>query len=367
MDESIARLLGILLPRMKAILAISLVAAAFVGVKLYFFTPRAYVSTAIIAPDVMRDLTSIDLVQLRGTNGDRLSLPFAQLKILAGSLDVKRGIIKQIDLIGKWKCEDENECLEKLRDVYSVKEIRNVGLEMQAQTLDPDLSQSIVDVGIAETNSYFKNITRARAEEDIKQIKDWINDVTQALQVVSSEYIRFASANNIAGLESQHAAGSSLLGTIKSKIVDAESELARRGEELGEENRQLLPIKESLKQLRTTLDNLQQGTDKDDIFPVLIDYEYLSLKAQDYQQQMSLLRSRAELFDKQLAAAQIQTQREARSIMVLDKPFVEPAGRGTVKFTILTFMAVFFVASVSVIMKEYWKSLRRLIHTTGKT
>jgi len=67
------------------------------------------------------------------------------------------------------------------------------------------------------------------------------------------------------------------------------------------------------------------------------------------------------LFNKQLAAAQIEAQKQARSIMILDEPFVEPASKGTVKFSVLTFIGVFFFACLFIVMKEYWKTLREYV------
>jgi len=344
---------------------VSCLAAAVVGIYLFFFTPRQYVCTAVIAPDVMRDLTSIDLVQLKSADTETLSLPFAsqlsQIKTLAESSQVKRGIIKKNGLMARWGCEDERECLNKLGDVYTVREIRQVGLEIKAETPDPDLSAKLVNSGIEETNGFFKNIMQKRAEESILQIKKWIADVTQTIQATSSEYIQYASQNNITDLSSQLTAGTALLGKLKQDILTAENELTRKQLEMGEGNVQLIPLQKTLEAMRESLQKLLEGKDKDGVFPALSDYENLKFKVDDYQQQLAMLRSRAELFNKQLATAQIETQKQARSIMVLDEPFVEPAGKGTVKFSILTFIGFFFFACMFIVMKEYWKTLREYV------
>ena len=100
------------------------------------------------------------------------------------------------------------------------------------------------------------------------------------------------------------------------------------------------------------------GTDPDDIYPPLSDYESLKQTIQGYQQQLSLLRNRLELFNKQLATAQIEMQKQPSSIMVLDEPLVEPAGKGTVKFSILAFIGIFFFACIALVMYEYWNVIK---------
>ncbi|MFB3785827.1 MAG: hypothetical protein ACE15F_05600 [bacterium] len=366
-DETMIRLLTILLPRMKTVFLVSCLAAAAVGGYLFLLTPREYVCKAVIAPDVMRDLTSIDLIQLKSADTETLSLPFAsqlsQIRTLAESSQVKRGILEKADLLNRWECQDERECLDKLGAVYIVREIRQVGLEIQAVTPDPNLSTLIVDSSIKETNGYFKNMMKTRAEESILQIKKWIDDVTQAIQATSSDYIHFASQNNITDLENQFTAGTALLGKLKQDILTAENELTRKREEFGEENVQLIPLQKTLEAMRESLQKLLEGKDKDGVFPALSDYENLKFKVDDYQQQLAMLRSRAELFNKQLAAAQIEAQKQARSIMILDEPFVEPASKGTVKFSILTFIGAFLFTGFFLVMKEYWKSLREFIKT----
>jgi len=363
-DESLVRLVSILMPRMRSIILVSCLAAAVVGAYL-FFSPRLYVCTAVIAPDVMRDLTSIDLVQLKSADTETLSLPFAsqlsQIKTLAESSQVKRGIINKNNLLTRWECVDERDCLKKLNNVYSVREIRQVGLELKAETPDPTLSEVIVNAGIDETNGYFKDLMRKRAEESVLQIKKWIDDVTKAIQVISSEYIQFASRNNITDLGNQFTAGTALLGKLKQDILTAENELIRKRQELGEGNVQLIPLQKTLETMRESLQRLLEGKDEDGVFPALSDYENLKFKVDDYQQQLAMLRSRAELFNKQLAAAQIEAQKQARSIMILDEPFVEPASKGTVKFSVLTFIGVFFFACLFIVMKEYWKTLREYV------
>ena len=117
-DESLVRLVSILMPRMRSIILVSCLAAAVVGAYL-LFSPRLYVCTAVIAPDVMRDLTSIDLVQLKSADTETLSLPFAsqlsQIKTLAESSQVKRGIINKNNLLTRWECVDERDCLPIIR------------------------------------------------------------------------------------------------------------------------------------------------------------------------------------------------------------------------------------------------------------
>lgn len=365
-DESIARLLGILLPRMKLIVAVSVLAAAVVGMKLFFFTPRAYVASATIAPDVMPDLTSLDIIQMKSGEGQEIRLPFdsqiAQIRTLANSSQVKRAIIDKVGLMDKWECAELRDCLKKLNSVYSVKDIRQVGLEIEAETIEPDLSLQIVNTAIEETNKYLKDLMETRAERAVQQIQDWINDVTQTIEAVSSESIRFASQNNITSLEAQYQAGTSLLGSIKQDIVQAETELTKQKQGLGDRHPDLIPLQVALKESRETLQELLYGGDSDQLYPPLSEYEPLRIRMEDYRQRLSLLRSRLELFNKQLAAARIESQKQSQSVMVLDEPAVEPAARGTVKFSILTFMAVFFIACVWVVMREYWRSLRKLIY-----
>jgi len=366
-DESIVRLLRILLPRMKAILAVSCLAAALVGTKIFFLSPRHYVCTAVIAPDVMPDLTSFDFVQLKTADTQEFQLPFAsqigQIKTLVDSSQVGLGIIRRNGLVQEWGCKDEQECLRKLKNAYKIREIRQIGLEIKAQTTDPVLSLNIVNTAVEETNSYLKGLLEKRVQDDLQHISQWIDDVTQAIQNLSSESIRFASENNVGDLEAQFTAGASLLASIKQDIVKAEAELAKKEQELGNKHPELLPMRESLRRLRNTLQDLLYGSDSDGLFPPLKDYEQLRLKMEDYQQQLNLLRSRADLFNKQLAAAQVQLQKQVRSVMLLDEPFVEPASKGTVKYSILTLMGVFFFASVFVLTREYWRILRQMIYS----
>ncbi|MBN2325909.1 MAG: hypothetical protein JXR73_02055 [Candidatus Omnitrophica bacterium] len=368
-DESLVRLLSILIPRMKWILLISFLGAAAVGVKLFLFTPRQYVCSAVIAPDVMRDLNSFDLVQLKSVDSDIVQLPFAsqlsQLKTLADSSQVKNEIVRENQLMALWECQDSLDCFKKLQDIYSVREVRNVGLELKAQYDDRDITQRIVQSAIDQTNKFFEDSMKAKAERSIQDIHKWINDVTGEIEAISSELIRFASNNNITDLESQFASGNMLIGTIKQSIIMKESELADLMQQYGDDSRELLPIKGTIKDLRSKLTDLLEGTEEDGVYPPLSKYEQLRLKVRDYQDKLQMLRSRAELFNKQLAAAQIESQKQSRTLMILDEPFIEPAAKGTVKFSVLAFIGLFFFGCIFVVMKEYWKTLREAMAQSG--
>lgn len=365
-DESLIRLLNILLPRMKYVVLFSLLAAFLVGFKIFFFNPRVYSCSAIIAPDVMPDLTSVDLVKMTADSGASI-VPIAnqlsQLRALASSSQVKRNIIQHLGLMKVWDCRDELDCINKLNGVYEVQEVRQVGIKVAAQSVDPDLSYDVVNVGIDETNSFFKDLMQKRAQESMTQIQSWINGVTKEIELVSSEYINFASTHNITDIESQFSAGNALLGSIKQSIVNKESELTQLQQEYGEGTRELMPLQESLRELRETMRALIEGTDEDSIYPALSRYEYLRMRIQDYQQKIDLLRNRLDLFNRQLATAQIESQKQARSVMVLDEPVVTPVGKGTVKFTVLTFIAVFFFACIFILMLEYWRTIRGLVYS----
>ncbi|MGC9326202.1 MAG: hypothetical protein ACP5I1_01080 [Candidatus Hinthialibacter sp.] len=361
-DESLVRLLSILMPRMKWILLVSFLGAAAVGVKLFLFTPRQYVCSAVIAPDVMRDLNSFDLVQLKSIDSDIIELPFAsqlsQLKTLAESSQVKNEIIHENQLMDLWGCKESLDCFKKLQNVYSVREVRNVGLELEAQYEEQDIAQKIIQSAIDQTNKFFQKTMKAKADRSIQDIHKWINDVTREIEAVSSELIEFASNNNITDLESQFDSGITLIGAIKQNIVLKEAELADLMQQYGNDSRQLLPIKGAIEDLRSKLTALLEGTEEDNVYPPLSKYEQLRLKVRDYQDTLQMLRSRAELFNKQLAAAQIESQRQSRTLMILDEPFTEPASKGTVKFSVLAFIGLFFFGCIFVVMKEYWKMLR---------
>lgn len=361
-DESLVHLLGILLPRMKLIVQISGAVALIVAFYL-FLSPRQYVCKAVIAPDVIKDPTSIDLVQLSRGDAEPIELPFtsqlSQLKTLADSSQVKRAIIQENGLNQVWNCSDDQNCIDKLKDHYTVREIRQVGLELEAKTEDPKLSETIIHSATKHTNLYFENIIKERARKSINDIKRWIHDVTQSIQEISNEFIQFASSHNITDIESQFAAGNNLLGVIKQQIVIKEAQLAEESEKYDADSKHLLPIKNSLTDLRKKLEELLKGGGENNIYPPLSDYESLRQKVLDYQDQLNLLRNRAELFNKSLAAAQIESQRQARSVMVLDEPYVTPASKGIVKFFILTFVGVFFLACIFFILKEYWNTIRQ--------
>jgi uncharacterized coiled-coil protein SlyX len=359
-DESIVRLLSILLPRMKWVIGISLLAAVLVGGYLFFLTPRMYVCSATIAPDVMKDFTSIDLLRMTSTDSDSIPIisQLSQLKTLVESTQVKREIIEDYNLDQLWGCETSNACLKRLSGVYSTKELRNVGLELEAKATDPDLSLTVVNAVIETTNSYYSDIMQKKAESSIQQLQGWINSVTNEINLISSEYIRFASEHNITDLESQFRSGTQLLGELKASLVNKEVQLREKLEELTESSVEILTLKASIEELKDKISRLVNGTDPDDIYPPLSDYESLKQTIQGYQQQLSLLRNRLELFNKQVATAQIEMQKQPSSIMVLDEPLVEPAGKGTVKFSILAFIGIFFFACIALVMYEYWNVIK---------
>ena len=364
-DESLIRLMNILIPRMKWIILISVIASLFVGMRLFFFTPRQYVCSAVIAPDVMRDLNSFDLVQLTSVDSDTIQLPYAsqlsQLKTLAESSQVKLGIIQENDLMRTFQCNNTRDCLNKLKSIYSVNEIRNVGLKLTAKYINEEIPLSILDSAIDQTNKFFKDAMIAKAVQSVSDIHKWINDVNKSIEDVASEYIDYASNNNITDLESQFSSGIALIGTIKQQIVMKEAQLAELMQQYGDDSTELLPIKGTIDEFRLTLKKLLTGKEEDNVFPALSNYESLRIKVRDYQDKLQMLRNRADLFNKQLAAAQIESQKQSRSLMILDEPFIEPAPRGTVKFSILTFIGVFFFACILFIMNEYWKTLKDLM------
>ena len=369
-DESLIRLLSILIPRLKWILLVSFLASLYVGIKLFFFTPRAHVCTAIVAPDVMRDLNSFDLVQLTSVDSDLMQLPFSsqlsQLKTLANSSQVKKRIIEENHLMEEWDCKNSRDCLIKLKEIYSVSEIRNVGLQLKAQYLHEETTQNIVQSAIDQTNKFYESSIIAKATKSIEDIHKWIDDVSSEIKLISDEYIRFASDNNITDLESQFSSGISLIGTIKGNKVNEESKLAELKEQYGEDSTELLPIKAKINQYQSILKDLLEGTEKDEVYPALANYESLKLKVREYQDRLQMLRSRAELFNKQLAAAQIESQKQIRSLMILDQPDIVPAAKGTVKFTLLTFIGIFFFMCIFFVMKEYWKTLKEFMNNAGK-
>lgn len=361
-DESLVRLVSILAPRIKGILAGAFMAAACVGGYLYLLVPAKFECKAVIAPDVFRDMTAMDLVQMKSDQSEFSSLPFpsqlSQLKTLASSTQVKRGIIEANGLMERWECEDTRDCLRRLSGVYSVREVRNVGLELSASLEEEDLCHALVESAIQATNEQFMAYKRAEAEKSIKVIRGWIADVTQAIQATSEAYIRFASENNITDLEQQFNAGTSLLGILKQNIVLKEAEFAEMKERFGERSVEIIPINASLKEMRGKLDQLRRGTEEDQLFPPLEDIESLRLKVQDYQDRLNVLRNRAELFNKQLAAALLEAERQSSSIMVLDEPLAELSSKGTVKFSALAFVGVFFLGCVAAVIAEYIKVLR---------
>ncbi len=369
-DESLVRLMGILIPKMKLIFFLSFLAALFVGLKLYVFTPRTYVCKAVIAPDIMRDLSTFDLVQLKSVNSDLSQLPFAsqlsQLQRLAESTQVKNGILYDnengLRLSEVFDCEDRRDCMKKLNNIYSVREIRNVGLELSAEHTDEELAEAIIQESVEKTDNFFQKAMQAKAKKSIEEIRQWIHDVTQEIQAVSKAYIEFASNHNITDLESQFSSGISLISKIKGNIVEQESKLAELEQRYGENAAELLPIKGTIQEYRRKLTDLLRGTEEDEVFPALSNYDELRLKIQDYQDQLQMLRNRAELFNKQLAAAQIEAQKQIRTIMILDEPFTEPASKGTIKFSLLTFIGAFFLLCIFFVMKEYWNMLREALY-----
>jgi hypothetical protein len=360
-DESLVRLLNILIPRIKYIVAISLLLAFLVGSKIFLFNTRLYSCSAIVAPDVMPDFTSVDIVSM-STDSGASAVPIAnqlsQLNALVKSSQVQKGIIQKVGLMELWKCEDEFECRSRLNGAFNSKEVRQVGIEISAKSPDPDLCLQIVNVGIYEANSYFKNLMQSRAKESIALIQSWINDVTEQIELISSEYIDFASNKNITDIESQFAAGNALLGSIKQNIVLKETELTQLKQTFGQGTHEIVPLEEALVELRDALKALVEGRDKDAIYPALSKYEYLRMKVQEYQRRLLLLQNQLELFNKQLATAKIESQKLARSIMILDEPLIEAVGRGTVKFTMLTFIGVFFLGCIFVVLREYWYTIR---------
>ncbi len=361
-DESLIHLFRILLPRMKWIISVSCVAAFSVALYLYL-SPRTYECTTVVAPDVMRDFSSVDLVQLRAGE-ESSSMPFAsqlsQLQTLATSSQVKKNIIEDLGLRSKWECETIRDCIDRLDGIYSVREIRNVGLELSAQHENNELTLELVEKATELTNQYFENYMKSKAEKSIKQISSWIHDVTREIQKISNEYIQFASEHNITDLQTQYSSGSSLLSTIKENIVLKEAERAEMLEMHDENSKELKPIDASLKRLRETLDQLMNGTETDGVYPPLSEFERLKLKSEEYKNHLNTLQNRAELFSKSLAAAQIESQKQSTSIMVLDEPYVEPVGQGTIKFAVLTAIGMFFFLCVAIILKEYFLNLYQM-------
>lgn len=366
-DESLVRLLQILLPRMKWIILLSCLVAFGVGAKIYT-APREYTCSATIAPDLVRDMNSFDLIEMKTVDDEMIKLPIdtqiTKLNTLAKSFQVRQSIIAKNETLSKWECETLSDCLKKLDGVYSVKEIRNVGLEFKAQHQDGDITKSIVESGIEATNQFFENAKKEKAQKSIEDIKKWIHDVTSEYELVSSEYISYASDHNITDFESQFASGISLVGSIKQNIVMKESELAELQQRYGDTAPDLLPIKGTIAELRKMLSDLLQGREPDKVYPALADYEIIKQKVRDYESRLQMLRSREELYNKALAAAQIEANKQSNLVMMLDEPHVEPASKGTVKFAVLAFIGVFFLLCIFLVMKEYWLTLREAMKKT---
>ncbi len=367
-DEALIRLCKVIFPRLWKIAFFSILIGAVVG-GVQYLKPRAYQCKAIITPDLMHD--AIDLVQYKITDESSLTnAPFiaqlSQLKTLATSYQVKKEIIAKNQLMEKWKCPTELDCLNRLSTVYKVNEVRNVGLEISVQSPEGQFALDLVKSGIDQTNNFFVANLKKNALESVKQINIWISDVTQEIRAVSGEFIKFASDNNITDLQKQFLDGVNLLSTIKNNIVIKEMELAQKSQEVSPDSYEILPLTKTIDELKKRIDDVRNGTDPDRIYPSLSRYHELLNQYEDYQNRLKQLRERADLFTKRLATVELDAQRNVQSLMILDEPNITPVSKGTVKKSVLAMMGVFFILCFYFIITDYFKVLLNQIKNSDR-
>ncbi|HYM20934.1 MAG TPA: Wzz/FepE/Etk N-terminal domain-containing protein [Candidatus Kapabacteria bacterium] len=263
-----------LLFRHKTLIIATTVAVTLITtIYIFFFAKTWYKAQANVFParkpgGLLDNLTSgitstikdLGLTPLAGkSKNDGTYSPIA----IAASRTVQESLIKEFDLIKVYDVKTMDDAAKEFSEHVSVDVLEEGNVGVSFEDTDPNRAAAVANRIVDKMNEVNSNLAMEEAKFNKTYIEKRFNKILSDLDETDSALGIFQRKYGVYELKTQAQAQLTVLGTLEQQRYLSEVQLANAEQLYGSESPEANTIRTSLSELRSKLDDLKTGMDKD--------------------------------------------------------------------------------------------------------